>query len=94
MNPGMRARIAAGQFARVVLDEDTSFRGYIATDPEDPSVFRMDGYILGESGHLQAVSLRLQDDDIRQIEFLLEAPVFVDAEGQDLEMGRGFLPDG
>jgi hypothetical protein len=94
MNPGLRARIAAGEFARVVLDADTSFRGYIAADPADPAVFRMDGYVLGESGHLQALSLRLQEDDIHQIEFLLQAPVFVDAEGQDMEMARGFLPDG
>ncbi|MDX6767182.1 MAG: hypothetical protein SFU85_10375 [Candidatus Methylacidiphilales bacterium] len=92
MNPHMRNRIAAGDFARVTLDEETTFSGYIAADPADPSVFRMDGYVLGAAGHLEGVSLRLADDDIHQIQFLPEPPVFVDAEGHDLVMVRGFFP--
>lgn len=92
MNPEMRARIAAGDFARVQLDADTSFRGFIAADPTDPSVFRMDGYVLNDSGHLETASLRLTGEDILQIQFLPEAPVFVDGDGHDLVMSRGFFP--
>lgn len=91
MNPQMRARLAAGAFARVTLDENTAFTGYIAADPAQPGRFRMDGYLLGGAGHLEQASLSLDDDDIRHIQFLPEAPEFLDAEGHSIRMEPGFF---
>jgi hypothetical protein len=91
MNPEMKARIAAGGFARITLDDDTVFTGYLAADPAQPSQLRMDGCVLGPSGHLEQISIRLEFDDIRHIQFLPEPPEFIDAEGHSYQMPLGFF---
>jgi hypothetical protein len=91
MNPGLRERIARGAFARVTLDEDTLFTGYIGTDPGTPGQFRMDGCVLGPSGHLEQISLHISPEDIHHIHFLPEAPEFVDREGHVFTMEPGFF---
>jgi|GEM_PF-1160979 len=93
MNPAMRQRIAEGGFARVTLDGDDAFTGYIASDPEAPARLRMDGCLLGPSGHLEQVSLKIEFEEIRHIQFLPEAPEFIDAEGNSYLMPRGFFPN-
>jgi hypothetical protein len=92
MNPALRDRAAAGTFARVTLDGDTPFTGYIGGDPAAPDFFRMDGYVLGAGGHLEAISIRLAADDIRHIHFLPEPPEFIDGDGHSIRMEAGFLP--
>lgn len=87
----MVARIRAGGFARVTLDEDTVFTGYLGADPESPESLRMDGCVLSPSGHLEQISIHLQPEDIRHIQFLPEAPEFIDAEGATFTMPEGFF---
>lgn len=91
MNAQMKARIAAGGFARVTLDEATAFTGYLAADPAQPGQLRMDGCVLGPGGHLEQVSIRLEFDDIRHIQFLPDAPEFIDAEGHSYRMPSEFF---
>lgn len=93
MNPALRQRIAEGGFARVTLDGDDTFTGYIARDPAAPERLRMDGCLLGPTGHLEQVSLKIEFDDIRHIQFLPQAPEFIDVEGSSFQMPRGFFPN-
>ncbi|MEM6884720.1 MAG: hypothetical protein AAF571_06775 [Verrucomicrobiota bacterium] len=92
MNPQMTARIRAGEFATVVIEEETRFTGYIATDPEQPDALRMDGYILSETGNLQQISIALQPDEIYHITFLPEPPEFIAEDGTSILMEKGFFP--
>lgn len=91
MNPSMLQRIQTGGFARITLDGDTTFTGYIARDPAQPDQLRMDGCILSATGHLQQISIRLLPEEIRHIQFLPEPPEFVDAEGSSYTMPPGFF---
>ncbi|MEM1156770.1 MAG: hypothetical protein AAF649_07335 [Verrucomicrobiota bacterium] len=87
----MTARIRAGEFVTIVIEEETSFTGYIATDPEQPEMLRMDGYVLAESGNLQQISISLPPEDIYHITFLPEPPEFIAADGTSIQMEKGFF---
>lgn len=91
MNPQMTARIRSGEFVTIIIEEETSFTGYIATDPEKPESLRMDGYILSESGNLQQISISLMPDEIYHITFLPEPPEFIAQDGSSLLMEKGFF---
>jgi len=91
LNPEMLGILRRGEFVRVRLEEDALVSGYLAADPERPERLRLDTYLLGESGHLEQASLGLAPMDIRQVQFLPEAPEFFDAEGQSIRMDRGFF---
>jgi hypothetical protein len=91
MNPQMTARIRSGEFATIIIEQETRLTGYIATDPEKPEALRMDGYILSDSGHLQQISISLQPEEIHHIDFLPEPPEFIDREGTSLQMEKGFF---
>ena len=93
MNPQMTARIRAGEFATIVIEEETRFTGYIATDPEQPEVLRMDGYILSDSGNLEQISISLPPEDIYHITFLPEPPEFIAEDGTSIRMEKGFFPE-
>lgn len=87
----MLERLRRGEFVRVRLEEDALVSGYLAADPERPERLRLDTYLLSESGHLQQASLDLSPEEIRQVQFLPEAPEFFDAEGQSILMNRRFF---
>jgi hypothetical protein len=87
----MLARLKQGGFVRVRLDEDALVSGYLAEDPGTPGQLRLDTYLLSESGHLQQATLDLVPEDIRQVQFLTEAPEFFDTEGQSILMSPSFF---
>jgi len=91
MNPQMVARIRAGDFVKIIIEEDTQFTGYIATNPEQPEKLRMDGYILSDSGNLQQISISLPPEDIYHITFLPEPPEFIAEDGTSIRMEKGFF---
>jgi len=93
MNPGMLERIRQGGFVKILLEEDTSFTGYIGVDPTEPDGLRMDGYVLSETGHLQQISISLVPEDIQHVQFLPEPPDFIDREGTSVRMEPGFFPE-
>jgi hypothetical protein len=93
MNPELLNRLLQGSFVSVILAEGTTLRGYVGADLGGPDCLRLDTMLLGETGNLEQVSLQLRPEDIAQVRFLPEAPVFVDQEGHDVRMGEGFFSD-
>jgi hypothetical protein len=93
MNPELFNRILAGSFVKVVLKEEVSLSGYAGADLEKPELIRLDAMVLGEQGYLEKVSLHLTQDDIAAVQFLPEAPLFVDGDGNEIRMESGFFKD-
>ncbi|MEM6822350.1 MAG: hypothetical protein AAF558_10465 [Verrucomicrobiota bacterium] len=91
MNPQLLSRIRSGECVRITLEEDVTFSGYIAEDPEVSEKLRMDGYIVEASGYLQQISIQLVPDDIQQIDFLTDPLEFFDQEGNSIQMKKGFF---
>lgn len=89
----MTARIRSGEFATIIIEEETRFSGYIATDPAKPELLRMDGYILSDSGNLQQISISLIPTEIFHITFLPEPPEFIAHDGTSILMEKGFFKD-
>lgn len=89
----MVARIRSGEFATVIIEDDTKFTGYIASDPENTEALRMDGYILSDSGNLQQISIALRPDEIYHITFLPEPPEFIATDGTSIRMEKGFFSE-
>jgi hypothetical protein len=93
MNPELANRIKAGTFVKIILKEDVSLSGYAGVDLENPSLFRLDAMVLGSSGYLEKVSLHLTEEDIASVQFLPQAPLFVDRDGNEITMEPGFFPE-
>lgn len=93
MNPELFNRILAGSFVKVVLKEDVTLSGYAGADLLEASLIRFDGLVLNDQGYLEKVSLHLTQDDIATVQFLPEAPLFVDGDGNEFRMEPGFFKD-
>ncbi|MFQ3671493.1 MAG: hypothetical protein SNJ84_08545 [Verrucomicrobiia bacterium] len=91
MNPEMLARMRKGSFARVVIVGDAAISGWLGADPEEEGALRLDGMILGEAGYLEEISLRLMPEDVVAVTFLVESPLFVDADFHEVRMEPGFF---
>jgi len=89
----MRQRLEAGGFVTITLEQDTRFTGYIGQHTGSPGSLRMDGYVLGESGHLEQISIEVQPEDIHHVQFLPDPPEFIDREGTSIRMEPGFFQD-
>ncbi|MGF1678112.1 MAG: hypothetical protein ACFCUX_02840 [Candidatus Methylacidiphilales bacterium] len=93
MNPHLINRVRAGGFARITLEDESVVVGYLGTDPEHIHRLRLDSYLLNARGLLEQLSLSLEPDDICHIQFLSDAPEWLDGEGNSLQQSEGFFPE-
>ncbi|MEO0453152.1 MAG: hypothetical protein AAFY98_03315, partial [Verrucomicrobiota bacterium] len=54
---------------------------------------RMDTWLRDDDDHLVQASLRIMPEEIRSVQFLAEAPTFVDVDGASVTMEAGFYPE-
>jgi len=103
MNPELINRVRDGGFVQItfVLDgESITLNGWCGNNPDEAErkksefcSLRMDTWLRDDDDHLVQASLRIMPEEIRSVQFLAEAPTFVDVDGASVTMEAGFYPE-
>lgn len=103
MNPDFIQRVRAGGFVQVTFEhegEDFTMAGWCGNNPDDAErkkpeacPLRLDTWLRDDDDHLVQASLRLEVTELKAVQFLTEAPEFIDKEGASVTMESGFFPN-
>ncbi len=101
MNPEFIQRVREGGFVQVTFEhegQDLTMAGWCGDNPEaekvsDPGPLRLDTWLRDDEDHLVQASLHLEADELKAVQFLSEAPEFIDKDGASVKMKEGFFPN-
>jgi len=103
MNPDLINRVREGAFIQVTFPhdgEDFTMTGWCGNNPDEAErkkpeacSLRLDTWLRDDDDHLVQASLRLEADELKAVQFLPEAPEFIDKDGASVRMEEGFFPN-